>query len=370
MAQRTTLCCTRVADVELRSLKKCFGDVVAVEGVSLVVERGEFVTLLGPSGSGKTTTLMMIAGFEAPTSGDILIGGESVITKPPSKRNIGIVFQNYSLFPHMTVFENIAFPLRMRKLQESEIVKKVMKALELVRLPDYSARYPRQLSGGQQQRVALARALVFDPPILLMDEPLGALDKNLREYMQLEIKGIQRQLKITTIYVTHDQQEALTLSDRVAVMNRGRIEQIGSPQEVYEAPQNRFVAGFIGESNLFRGRIVGQVEHAWLIETDSHLVIGAAYSDSLKLGCDVFVAVRPERVIFIEGREEIAETNKFEGLVEETTYVGELVKYRIRIKGGETVWIKKPNVGECQRLKEGNLVHVGWKWSDTGVFTE
>ena len=285
--------------MHLRDLRKSFGSVAAVDHVSLTIERGEFVTLLGPSGSGKTTTLMMIAGFEYPTSGDILIGGESVVSMPPSKRNIGMVFQNYSLFPHMTVFENIAFPLRMRKVQESEIRKKVMKALELVQLHDYPSRYPRQLSGGQQQRIALARALVFDPPILLMDEPLGALDKNLREYMQLEIKSIQRQLKITTIYVTHDQQEALTMSDRIAVMNHGRIEQVGSPEEVYEKPCNRFVAGFVGESNFLKGRIIERVEKTWLIGTDSHLHIRTPYTDSLKPGMDVYLALRPERVFFL-----------------------------------------------------------------------
>jgi len=361
-------CCTQVADVEIRDLRKCFGNVTAVDSLSLTVERGEFVTLLGPSGSGKTTTLMMIAGFETPTSGDILIGGESVISKPPFKRNIGMVFQNYSLFPHMTVFENIAFPLRMRKLQESEIRKRVLKALELVRLPDYPFRYPRQLSGGQQQRVALGRALVFDPPILLMDEPLGALDKNLREYMQLEIKSIQRQLKITTIYVTHDQQEALTLSDRIAVMNQGRIEQIGTPQEVYEKPCNRFVAGFIGESNFLKGKIIDRIGETWLIKTDSHLPIQTPYIDSLGPGMEVFVTVRPERVFLLRGEDAVDDANHFEGLVEEVNYVGEIVKYRIRLEGGEALWIKKPNVTGLRKYEEGDSVAVGWKWEDTGVF--
>jgi len=361
-------CCSKVADLHLRDLRKSFGSVAAVDHVSLTIERGEFVTLLGPSGSGKTTTLMMIAGFEYPTSGDILIGGESVVSMPPSKRNIGMVFQNYSLFPHMTVFENIAFPLRMRKVQESEIRKKVMKALELVQLHDYPSRYPRQLSGGQQQRIALARALVFDPPILLMDEPLGALDKNLREYMQLEIKSIQRQLKITTIYVTHDQQEALTMSDRIAVMNHGRIEQVGSPEEIYEKPCNRFVAGFVGESNFLKGRIIERVEKTWLIGTDSHLHIRTPYTDSLKPGMDVYLALRPERVFFPRGDEGTMNLNRFEGAVEESTYVGEMVKYRIRLEGGETILVKKPNAVGFQKYVKGDSVDVVWKWEDVSVF--
>jgi len=212
------------------------------------------MTLLGPSGSGKTTTLMMIAGFLFPTSGDISVAKKSIISQPAHKRNIGIVFQNYSLFPHMTVFDNIAFPLKMRKMGSSDINSKIRDALDLVKLTEFGRRYPKQLSGGQQQRVALARALVFRPPILLMDEPLGALDKKLRETMQLEIKDIQERLHITTVYVTHDQGEALTMSDRIVVMNHGRVEQVGAPEELYERPGNRFVADFIGESISSRGR--------------------------------------------------------------------------------------------------------------------
>jgi ABC-type Fe3+/spermidine/putrescine transport system ATPase subunit len=232
--------------VILENLTKIFGNVVAVEEIFLEVKRGEFITLLGPSGSGKTTILMMIAGFQIPTSGKIFIEEEMVIYQPPYKRNIGMVFQSYALFPHMTVFDNIAFPLRMRKVKEKEISKSVMRVLDLVELSEYGTRYPKQLSGGQQQRVALARAYVYNPPVLLMDEPLGALDKKLREQMQLEIKHFHESLGVTVIYVTHDQGEALTMSDRVAVMNKGRIEQVGSPTDLYERPSNKFVADFVG----------------------------------------------------------------------------------------------------------------------------
>ena len=360
-------CCTQIADVELRSLKKCFGAMAAVENLSLTVDRGEFITLLGPSGSGKTTTLMMIAGFETPTSGDILIGGESVVSRPPSKRNLGMVFQNYSLFPHMTVFENIAFPLRMRKAKESEITKKVARALELVQLGDYGHRYPRQLSGGQQQRIALSRALVFDPPILLMDEPLGALDKNLREYMQMEIKRIQRQLGITTIYVTHDQQEALTMSNRIAVMNHGKIEQVGGPEEIYEKPANLFVAGFVGESNLLKGKVAERTESAWLIRTDSNLVLRVHSAASLKLGADVYVTVRPERVIFPQGIDNAQRLNVFEGVAVESTYVGEMIKYAIRLKTDETIVDKKPNAVGVLKYERGEKVKIGWRWEDGNI---
>ena len=254
--------------VILEDLTKIFGNVVAVDEISLEVRRGEFITLLGPSGSGKTTILMMIAGFQIPTSGKIFIEDEMVIYQPPFKRNIGMVFQSYALFPHMTVFDNIAFPLRMRKFKEKEISKSVARVLNLVELSDYGARYPKQLSGGQQQRVALARAYVYNPPVLLMDEPLGALDKKLREQMQLEIKHFHESLGITVIYVTHDQGEALTMSDRIAVMNKGRIEQMGSPTDLYERPSNKFVADFIGETNLISAKAVGKKEEGLeLIET-------------------------------------------------------------------------------------------------------
>lgn len=359
-----------MAYVHLENLSKFFKEITAVNNLSLAIEKGKFITLLGPSGSGKTTTLMMIAGFENPSSGDILIEGKSIASKPSYKRNIGIVFQHYSLFPHMTVFENIAFPLLMRKLKKSEIIKKVKNILELVQLPDYNSRYPRQLSGGQQQRIALARALVFDPPILLMDEPLGALDKKLREYMQLEIRNIQRRLKITTIYVTHDQQEALIMSDQIAVMNHGKIEQLGSPQEIYERPCNQFVAGFIGESNFIKGKIIDRRENLWLIITDSNLQIFAPYTDSLRLGGNIQLAVRPERIVFFSGNKRATNFNIFEGIVEELTYVGDNINYTILLNGGETIMVKKTNTVGIQKYEKGDIVKVGWNLEDTNIFKD
>src|SRR6267142_912392 len=242
--------------VTLFAVSKHYGRAIAVNNVSLDVFEGEFVTLLGPSGSGKTTMLMLIAGFEAPTSGEIRIRGASVVARPPEKRDIGMVFQSYALFPHMTVFDNVAFPLRTRRLAGPEVTQRVDEALAAVRMSGLDGRYPRQLSGGQQQRIALARALVYRPSLLLMDEPLGALDKKLREEMQSELKSLQRELGITTLYVTHDQQEALALSDRIAIMNGGDLVQVGAPLALYEHPATDFVAGFLGDVNLVDGVVV------------------------------------------------------------------------------------------------------------------
>ena len=254
------------APVALRHIVKNFDNCRAIDDLSLDIEPGEFITFLGPSGSGKSTTLMMIAGFEQPTAGDILIGGSVVTHMPAYRRNIGMVFQNYALFPHLTVAENIGFPLKQRGVAKPEIREHVRRMLDLIQLSGYEARFPQQLSGGQQQRVAIARAIVFNPPVLLMDEPLSALDKQLREGLQLEIKRLHDRLGITFIYVTHDQKEALVMSDRVAVMNEGRIAQIGSPKALYDTPANRFVASFVGEANLLEATIVGK-------ETDGLLVL-------------------------------------------------------------------------------------------------
>jgi len=245
------------ACVAVRDLSKSYGPATAVSGVSINVRAGEFLSLLGPSGSGKTTLLMMIAGFEAPTAGAIHIDDRDITELAPNKRNIGMVFQRYALFPHMSVADNIAFPLRMRRTPKAEIRRRVEAALALVQLEEYGGRLPSQLSGGQQQRIAVARALVFEPPVLLMDEPLGALDKNLREQMQIEIKRIQQRVGVTVIYVTHDQEEALTMSDRVAVLSEGRLAQVGTPIELYERSQTPFVASFIGKMNFIAGEIRG-----------------------------------------------------------------------------------------------------------------
>jgi spermidine/putrescine ABC transporter ATP-binding subunit len=257
--------------LELINVSKLFGDVRAVDNVSLGIQHGEFLTLLGPSGSGKTTTLNMIAGFEVPTGGEILLEEDNITTVAPNNRGIGMVFQNYALFPHMTVFDNIAFPLKMRKTPSANIRKLIDEALAQVKLPAFESRYPHQLSGGQQQRIALARAIVFKPKILLMDEPLGALDKKLRDHMRLEIKHLQESLNITVIYVTHDQEEALTMSDRIAIMNEGKIIQLDTPEVLYESPANLFVADFIGESNFLNGRVAEVDADTIAIETNEGL---------------------------------------------------------------------------------------------------
>ncbi|MDW8058915.1 MAG: ABC transporter ATP-binding protein [Thermomicrobium sp.] len=349
------------ARLQLIELTKVYGEVVAADRVTLDIAPGEFVTLLGPSGSGKTTTLMMVAGFVIPTSGQILVNGEDIAYKPPHKRNIGMVFQNYALFPHMTVGENIAFPLKMRKWRRDEIERAVKEALQLVRLPGFEERYPRQLSGGQQQRVALARALVFRPPVLLMDEPLGALDKKLREEMQLEIKHIQESLNITTIYVTHDQEEALTMSDRIAVMRDGRIEQVGTPRELYERPANEFVANFIGESNLLTGRLERREGRCFLVTDDGWRI---AVSDTEGAsGERLTIALRPERIVIAEERGE----NRVEGTIEEIIYVGEATKFRVRVARERFLTVKQPSRLETMRWQRGDRVTVSWRAEDAVV---
>jgi len=274
---------------------------LVVRQLDLDIRRGEFLTLLGPSGSGKTTTLMMLAGFESPTAGEILLDGQPITGTPPHKRNFGMVFQNYALFPHLTVAQNVAYPLTVRKVAKAEADRRVARALEMVRLRGMDARLPGQLSGGQQQRVALARALVFEPQLVLMDEPLGALDKQLREHMQIELKELHRQLGVTFVYVTHDQGEALTMSDRVAVFNDGAIQQIDAVDKMYEAPANRFVAGFIGDSTMLRGTVRaagvdGDNERCGIVLTDGRVLTGLNVSGA-KVGDQVEACVRPERIV-------------------------------------------------------------------------
>jgi putative spermidine/putrescine transport system ATP-binding protein len=352
--------------VYLKSLTKRFGRIVAVDDVTLHVREGEFVTLLGPSGSGKTTSLMMIAGFEPPTSGDILIRGDNVLLVSPWRRNIGMVFQNYALFPHMTVFDNIAFPLRMRKIGKEEITSRLGRVLELVKLPGFESRYPKQLSGGQQQRVALARALVYDPPVLLMDEPLGALDKKLREYMQIEIRTIQRELRITSLYVTHDQQEALTMSDRIAVFNEGKIQQVGTPDELYETPGNRFVADFIGESNFIEGRIIQLDEETASVATrDKSLVIPCPRLPALALDQEVQLVIRPEKVKFVDRSQSAPVV--LQGTVEELIYIGDIMRYRIRVSDHQTLDLKQQISHGVKAFGRGDRVAVGWSPADMRI---
>jgi putative spermidine/putrescine transport system ATP-binding protein len=286
---------TSPAVLDLIGLRKVYGQQVAVDSLDLSLRPGEVMTFLGPSGSGKTTTLMMVAGLQTPDAGTIRLNGASVDRLPPYRRDIGMVFQHYALFPHMTVARNIAFPLELRGVPKAEIGRQVADALRLMNLPDFGDRLPKQLSGGQQQRVALARAMVYRPALLLMDEPLGALDRKLREQMQLEIIRVHRERRMSVLYVTHDQEEALTMSDRIAVFNAGRVEQVGSPVELYERPATRFVASFVGEMNFLAGRLVHSVDGVGTVEVQG-AVVQAGNPANLPDGSRVDLAVRPERV--------------------------------------------------------------------------
>jgi putative spermidine/putrescine transport system ATP-binding protein len=309
-----------------------------VDRLQLEVGEGEFLSMLGPSGSGKTTTLMMLAGFEQPTAGHIRLRGESIERLPPYRRNFGMVFQNYALFPHMTVGENLAFPLKVRKIGTAEAAERVNRALDMVRLPELQHRTPAQLSGGQQQRVAVARALVFEPQLILMDEPLGALDKQLREEMQLELRGLHERLGITTVYVTHDQSEALTMSDRIAVFHEGRIQQIADPKTIYERPANLFVASFIGESNRLAARLVEARGDGLCVASvgDGLALRGNAAADCDKKA-EVVVAVRPERIAVSATATGDVHDNELPGVVEETIFLGGHVRVRLKCAVGEVV---------------------------------
>ncbi|MBT4287705.1 MAG: ABC transporter ATP-binding protein [Deltaproteobacteria bacterium] len=355
------------SNIRIKNLVKTFSKFVAVKDLSLDIKKGEFITLLGPSGSGKTTTLMMIAGFLYPNSGEIFVGNDSIVSKPAHKRNIGIVFQNYSLFPHMTISKNIAFPLEMRKFSAEDIEKRVNDALELVELHHLKNRYPIQLSGGQQQRVALARALVFRPPILLMDEPLGALDKNLRESMQLEIKEIQERLNITTVYVTHDQTEALTMSDRIVVMDKGQIEQIGTPEELYEQPSNRFVASFIGESNFLEGKICNTNEQSFEVKSEYGFNFHIAKDKQKEIEDTVCVAIRPENLFFVTQDSPPEGCSSAEGVIEEEIYLGEVRKYKVKIAQNQIFLVKVAKDDDSKAYKRKDKVRIGWKWSDCRI---
>jgi len=334
-----------------------------VDALDLDIERGEFLTLLGPSGSGKTTTLMLLAGFETPTAGEILFEGKPLSHVPPYRRNIGMVFQNYALFPHMSVAENIGFPLSVRGMAASDIATRVDRALGMVQLGGFGRRRPTQLSGGQQQRVAVARALVFEPKLILMDEPLGALDKQLREQMQLEIRRLHQRLGVTMAYVTHDQAEALTMSDRIAVFHRGRIQQLDTPQQLYEFPKNAFVARFIGENN----RLNGSLEQVAAGRCTIRIAVGDARVDgtlveALKLGDAVTVSLRPERVqIRAAGHTIDARPGcRMAGTLREIIYLGDHVRARVALAGDEEFMVKRP-ISEAQDLPRiGAAVDVFW----------
>jgi spermidine/putrescine ABC transporter ATP-binding subunit len=398
------------AVVTLSSLKKQFGGVGAVDDVSLDIAGGEFLTLLGPSGSGKSTTLMMIAGFEVPDGGDIAIDGRSVVELSPHRRNIGMVFQNYALFPHLTVADNIGFPLKQRRIGRAERSQMVQEVLELVRLPGYGSRYPRQLSGGQQQRVALARAMVFRPRLLLMDEPLGALDKQLRESLQLEMRRLHAELGITFIYVTHDQEEALTMSDRIAVMNEGRIAQLGRPEELYDRPTSRFVASFLGESNFLPGIVQGVQGNTVVAQCGGRMVHAVA-SHRPEKGAHVMLTMRPERMRFADEPERmrfsdepermrfaddaermrfagdaermrlgdesermrfaagsaLAVVNRIPATVTEAVFAGERCRYLLRAEDGTPMVLKEPSGSAVRRRQVGETTEVAWPAADTVI---
>jgi spermidine/putrescine ABC transporter ATP-binding subunit len=356
--------------IELVDVRKTFGSTVAVAGVSLHVKGGEFLALLGPSGSGKTTILNLVAGFEQLTSGNILLDGREISRIAPYRRGIGIVFQHYALFPHMTVADNVAFPLRMRHMPVAEQRTRVTEALEMVRLEGYEARFPKQLSGGQQQRVALARAIVFRPSVLLMDEPLGALDRKLRQHMQIELRMLQRRLETTVVYVTHDQEEALTMADRVAVIRNGVMQQVGSPTDLYETPANPFVADFVGETNFFGGTIAavqdGRVEVAL---GEGATVRGKAYGErTLATGTRAKVAVRPERITV-----EPPGTKPDQGLggtLVEILYVGASTSYIVETAFGTVVARVPATAVSSTTFGLGDPVALCWCSEDTHVYEE
>ena len=332
------------ADLRIEGVSKRFGEVLALDGVSLDITSGELLTILGPSGSGKTTLLKVVAGFEKADSGSVRIDGAEVTALPPARRDIGMVFQHYALFPHLTVAGNVAFPLEMRNVARAEIDRRVSESLALVELTGYDRRLPRQLSGGQQQRVALARAIVFNPRLLLLDEPFGALDRKLRETMQLEVRRLQRRLGLTTIFITHDQEEALVLSDRIAVMNKGAIQQIASTTEIYERPANDFVADFVGESNIFHGTVTGPGVVS--LEGGRRLSI---VNGAKQAGARVGVLMRPER--FDGG------ANSFAGEVKEAVYLGVSFKLRLACDDGLELIVRQPARGALPA--PGTRVTVG-----------
>jgi spermidine/putrescine transport system ATP-binding protein len=345
-----------VADVRLDRVRKRFDDVIAVDDLSLAIDRGAFFALLGPSGCGKTTTLRMVGGFDAPSAGTIFLGDRDVTGVPPYKRDVNTVFQSYALFPHLTIFENVAFGLRRRGVKGEQVRGRVERILELVQLGGLGSRRPRQLSGGQQQRVALARALVNNPRVLLLDEPLGALDLKLRKEMQLFLKALQHELGVTFVHVTHDQEEAMTMADRIAVMNRGRIEQLGTPSDLYERPRTAFVAGFLGASNLLPGTTAG--DNVVRLDRGGEIRVAEALP---RAGTRVSIGVRPEKVGFGD-----AGVNVLRGTVVERAYTGVATQYGVDTEGGRIILL----VQSSGHAVEGDAVTVSWDPETTFVVEE
>lgn len=353
---------TSGAAVRFEKVQKSYdGQNLVVKDLNLDIAPGEFLTMLGPSGSGKTTCLMMLAGFEPATHGEIFLNNEAINNVPPYKRGIGMVFQNYALFPHMSVAENLAFPLQIRKLSKSDRDEKVKKALDMVELGEFGNRRPIQLSGGQQQRVAVARALVFDPDLVLMDEPLGALDKQLREQMQYEIKHIHENLGITVVYVTHDQSEALTMSDRVAVFEDGVIQQLSGPDELYENPQNSFVAQFIGENNKLAGTISSIDNNTCRVTLQDDTQLSAEAVSIGEVGSKTTLSLRPERIEF-DPKESM--DNVINGTIKEVIYHGDHLRVVMDVAGNDEFIVKVRNRGDQRTLEPGQVHPLGWAATD------
>lgn len=352
--------------VRFIGVRKSYGAITVVRDLNLDIFKGEFLTLLGPSGSGKTTTLMMLAGFQDATAGDILLGGKPITQTPAHDRGIGMVFQSYALFPHMTVAQNLAFPLEVRGVGKGAIAERVKRALEMVELPAFGARRPAQLSGGQQQRVALARALIFEPQVVLMDEPLGALDKHLREQMQYEIKALHGRLGTTMVYVTHDQSEALTMSDRIAVFNDGVVQQLATPSELYERPATAFVAQFIGENNAFSGEVVDWNSALCTVRLSGGDTIRASYETAPEQGRQVKLSIRPERVHL--GQSPSAGANRVTGKVLDRIYHGDHIRVKFAAAGSDNFIAKIPNRGPDIAIEPGSTHALFWNPEDCRIF--
>jgi putative spermidine/putrescine transport system ATP-binding protein len=351
--------------IELSHVQKSYdGKTLIIKDLNLSIAQGEFLTLLGASGSGKTTTLMMLAGFETPTRGEIRMGGKPIQNVPAHRRGMGMVFQNYALFPHMTVAENLAYPLKMRGLNRSDVEAKVKRAMDMVQLHGMQQRRPTELSGGQQQRVALARAMVFEPQVILMDEPLGALDKNLREHMQYEIKQLHRNLGVTVVYVTHDQGEALTMSDRVAVFHQGDIAQIGDPTSLYERPENAYVATFIGENNVLRGRTIGNQGGQIEIALDAGFSAQGTFVGSTPLpSAAVELLIRPEKIRLCP-----LEQTRYHATLADRVYLGDHLRIHLKLSNGDALIVKTANDDVTKALPNGQPIGFTWRPEDARIF--
>lgn len=363
--QRTVTSPSTGGSLSLLGLTKRYGDFTALDDVSFDVSNGEFITVLGPSGSGKSTLLRIIAGFVDPTAGDVRIDGASILRRPPHRRNVGLVFQNYALFPHMSVRDNVAFPLRMRKIGRKDQDIRVAAALDLVQLAELADRFPRQLSGGQQQRVALARTLIFEPRVLLLDEPLGALDKKLREHMQTEIRRIQNKLGVTVFHVTHDQSEALAMSDRIVVMNVGRVAQVGRPEDIYNSPVDSFIAEFIGRGNFLRGKVRNTAIEGTEVELEAGFKMRIARAPKNDVGESVSILIRPEHVKLVAPGD--GNLNTTSAVVADRVFIGDAVEIGLVLPNGERIVAKLPVDAETRHPAKGDEVNIGWSAHDCYV---